>query len=427
MSEHERLTRTLELLVPPFEAEAEEWEDVLRRAERAAQVRRRRRGGRRPLAVAVAALGVVCGLVLADPFGGGERDGVLARALAAVGDGPALRVVSETQVGGTLIDSDSGQRTEVRARREVLFDPDRGIRTTVRLRGTVEEDYGAPTGKRLGYAEDAMQAFTRDYRDALRSGRANVLGEEEIDGAPVIWIRVPLGPKTPKARTPCRPYKFCQDVAISRESYEPLYVSISPPGLKPRVLDRILRIESLPAGTGDIPGKAARHTVGFTFLPSSHDIDRSGAARMLGGRLAWPGRRLAGLRLGRIDAVGIRTFVFTKRMRRPRYGPRERVIRLAFSTRGQIESGSPPKSWKPLLIVNQARRPSMALHLGLGSAPLGPVGASSATPHRYVPPPGWALLTGGGHQAIVLQRGQFISVLASRRDDLLPAVRALTR
>jgi hypothetical protein len=427
MSEHERLTRTLELLVPPFEAEAKEWEDVLRRAERDAPVRRRRRGGRRALVVALAALGVVCALVLADPFGGGEREGVLERALAAVGDGPVLRVVSETQVGGVLIELDSGRRTEIRARREVLFDPERGIRTTVRLRGTVLEDYGAPTGKRLGYAEEAMQAFTRDYREALRSGRANVLREEEIDGAPVYWIRVPLGPKTPKARTPCRPYKFCQDVAISRETYEPLYVSISPPGYKPRILDRILRIESLPAGTGDIPGKAARQPVGFTFLPRSYHIDRSRAARMLGGRLAWQGRRLAGLRLGRIDAVGIRTFVFTKRMRRPRYGPRERVIRLALSTRGQIESGTPAKSWRPLLVVNQARRPSLALHFDLGFGPVVPAAASPAAPHGYAPPPGWVLLTSGGHRAILRHRGLFISVLASSSDNVLLAVRALTR
>src|SRR5215204_96654 len=346
MSEPDRLSRTLEALVPPFDARPDEWEDVLRRAGADRPIRRHPRQRRRVLAVALATLAAVCGVLLVDPFGGGENEGVLDRALAAVGDGPVLRVVSETQIGGTLIELDGGRRTEIRATREVLFDPSRGIRTTVRLRGVILEEYGAPTGKRLGYAGEAMQAFTRDYREALRSGRANVLGEEVVGGTPVYWIRVPLGPKTPKARTPCRPYKFCQDVAISRETYEPVYLSITPPGYKPRVLDRILMIESLPAGTADIPGRATQ-PLGFTFLPRSYDIDRPTAVRMLGKRLAWPRRRIAGLRLGRIDAVGIRTFIFGKEMRRPRYGPHERVIRFTFSTPSQIRSGRPEKSWQP--------------------------------------------------------------------------------
>jgi hypothetical protein len=225
MSENDALSRTLEVLAPPVETEPDGWDDVLRRAQPPARPR-----GRRALAVALATLGAVCAAVLVDPFGGGDRDGVLDRALAAVGDGPVLRVVSETEIGGTLVELDGGQRTEIRATREVLFDPERGMRWTVRLRGVVLEDYGARPGKRLGYAGDALQAFTRDYREALRSGRANVLTEEEVRGVPVYWIRVPLGPKNPRSRTPCRPYKFCQDVAISRDTYEPVYLSITPPG-----------------------------------------------------------------------------------------------------------------------------------------------------------------------------------------------------
>jgi hypothetical protein len=397
MSEHDELSRTLEVLVPPVDAEPDRWDDVLRRAHPPARRRRRR-----ALAVALATLGAVCAVLLADPFGGADRDGVLDRALAAVGDGPVLRVVSETEVGGTLVELDGGRRTEIRATREVLFDPERGMRWTVRLRGVVLQDYGVPPGKQLGYAGDALQAFTRDYREALRSGRANVLAEEELHGVPVYWIRVPLGPKTPKARTPCRPYKFCQDVAISRETYEPVYLSITPPGVKPRVLDRILKIESLPAGSGEIPGKAATPALGFDFLSRKRDIERSEAARMLGTELAWPGRGVAGLRLERIAAGGIRPYVFTREMRRPRYGPRERVIRLVFSGGGDR------------LVVAEARRPSLALNF-----------RSRFAPHGYAPPPGRVLLTGGGKQAIMRHRGLVISVQATRKDLVLKAVQAL--
>ena len=415
MTEHDQLSRTLDLLVPPADVEPDAWDEVLRRA--AVQPARRRRG-RRALAVALATVGAVCAAVLIDPFGGGDRGGVLDRALAAVGDGPVLRVVSETQIGGTLVELDGDRRTEIRATREVLFDPERGMRWTVRLRGVVLEDYGVRPGKRLGYAGEALQAFTRDYREALRSGRAHVLGEEEVDGNPVYWIRVPLGPKSPKSRTPCRPYRFCQDVAISRETYEPLYLSITPPGYRPRVLDRILTIESLPAGSGDIPGKATAILPGFRFLPQHHHIDRAEAERILGAELAWPGRGLAGLTLERIDAVGIRPYRFTKEMRRPRYGPRERVIRFVFSS-----------SRGDMLIVNQARRPSIALTLGPRSAPLRGLPSPSPAGYGYAPPPGWALLTGGGRakQAVLRHRGLVISVYAARKDLVLKAVQALRR
>jgi hypothetical protein len=405
MREQDQLSRTLDVLVPPLDAEPDGWDEVLRRATLQPP---RRRPRRRALAIALATLGALCAVVLIDPFGGGDRDGVLDRALAAVGDGPVIRVVSETQVGGTLVELDGERRTEIRATREVLYDPERGMRWTVRLRGVVLEDYGVRRGKALGYAGDALRAFTRDYREALRSGRAHVLREEDVEGNPVYWIRVPLGPKNPNARTPCRPYRFCQDVAISRETYEPLYLSITPPGYRPRILDRILTIDSLPAGSGEIPGKATNVLPGFRFLPRHHDIDRSEATRILGEELAWPGPRLAGLRLERIDAVGIRPYVFTKEMRRPRQGPRERVIRLVFS-RGRDR-----------LIVNQARRPRRALSMGRAPARL-------TTPRGYAPPPGWALLTGGGHQAILRRHGLVISVLATRKELVPKAGAALSR
>jgi hypothetical protein len=332
-----------------------------------------------------------------------------------VGDGPVLRVVSETEIGGTLVELDGGGRTEIRARREVLYDPERGLRRTVRLAGVVQEDYGLRAGRWLGRVGDAMQAFTRDYREALRSGRAHVVGEGEVRGTPVYWIRVPIGPRRPMPRNPCRPYRFCQDVAISRETYKPVYLSITPPGFRPRVLDRILSIESLPAGTGAIPGKASNVAPGFTDLRRTRDIDRATAARLLGREPAWPGRRLSGLPLEQIDAVGFRTFVFTREMRRPRYRPRERVVRHLFR-RGRTR-----------LLVSQARRLGFGLYFRPGFPRLGGLPAQLNTPHGYAPPRGWVLITGRGHEAILRHRGLFVSVLATRKADLLPAVRALRR
>ena len=93
MTEHDTLEATLEAAVPAFDDEHGDWDDVLARASRSKRPRRRRQ-----LAVpALAGAAVACALLLAEPFADDDV-GVLDRALAAVGDGPVLHLV--TQSGG---------------------------------------------------------------------------------------------------------------------------------------------------------------------------------------------------------------------------------------------------------------------------------------------------------------------------------------
>ena len=105
---------------------------MLRRA--AGESRGRRAGARAgwrwpPLATAVA----VCVALVVSPFGGDDA-GVVDRALAAIGDGPVLHVVTRSPgMGGTLVDLQSGERTQLRIEQETWFDPDRGFRATIRL------------------------------------------------------------------------------------------------------------------------------------------------------------------------------------------------------------------------------------------------------------------------------------------------------
>src|SRR5437762_59997 len=72
----------------------------------------RRRFLLRGVPASVVALAACLLIVLAWPFGGSGRSGVLDRALAALGHGPVLHVVREGGWGGTLVDLGSGARTE---------------------------------------------------------------------------------------------------------------------------------------------------------------------------------------------------------------------------------------------------------------------------------------------------------------------------
>ena len=229
MTERDPLGTALEDLVPPFEDDSADWNDVLRRADALAPgaTGRRPRHLRVLAFAALGALAAICAFALADPFAE-DQTGVLDRALAAVGDGPVLHVVTSLGPGGTLVDLESGERERVRTERESWFDPARGYRSITRLGSTQVEEYGAGVDQpiRLRSVDRAMQVFTRDYRDALRSGRARVLRDGEVAGTPVHWIRVTLARRAPRG-SPCGRH-LCQDVAISRETYEPVFVQYGP-------------------------------------------------------------------------------------------------------------------------------------------------------------------------------------------------------
>lgn len=421
MTERDSLGTTLDALVPPFRDAPDEWDDVLRRAGRRPGAPPGR-GRRRRLAVAaLAALVAVCAVVLALPSGDDE-DGVLDRALAAVGDGPVLHLVTRTGMGGTLVDLRTGDRTRLHVEREIWFDPARGFRMTERLGGTVTGEYAASIDQpvRFRLFDRHMQVFIRDYREALRSGRARVLREGSIDGTPVYWIRVELErPGFPAS--PCGGRRLCQDVAVSRETYAPVFVRFGPP--RGGFGERILKLESLPAGTGEIPGRVTTPTIpGFQPLPR-RSADRPLARRLLGRPLVWPGRRLAGLALARIEARGEREYLSNRPVPRPRLGSPNHVITLVFGDRGQIRSGLPPRTWRRLLVVNEARRPTYSLLWAPGQLRGRPTGV----PIEYLPPEGSALLTGGGRRALLRRRGLVIAVSGTSADLVSAAVRALSR
>ena len=282
--------------------------------------------------------------LVVDPFAE-DDSGVLDRALAAVGDGPVLHVVTRSTAGGTLVDLESGSRLRVQSSRTP---------GSIRLAASGRPSGSGglcsrSTGRRLGEpirlraAGRAMQTFTRDYRDALRDGRARIVREGSVAGTPVYWIRVELPRPAPRG-SPCG-RRACQDVAISRETYLPVFVHFGP--ARRGFGERIVELESLPAG----PVRSRERPC----LRSSRGSSRShaggqpavrgdcSARRSPGPGAACPASHLRGSR-----PVAERGFRFNGQMRRPRFEPPTHVISLVFGAAGRV------------LVVNQARRPTWA-------------------------------------------------------------------
>lgn len=406
MTDRDPLGDALETLEPPFADEPVDWDDVLRRAA-GESARAPRRRPRRLAFAAVATAVAACVALVVSPFGG-DRAGVVDRALAAIGDGPVLHVVTRSPgMGGTLVDLQSGERTQLRIEQETWFDPDRGFRATIRLGASVLEEYSAPVDRpvRMRFASRGMEVFSRDYRDALREGRARVLRKGDVAGTPVYWLRVVVD--SPAPPLPGCAGRACQDVAVSRETYEPVYLRFGPP--RRGFGQRVLELESLPAGSGDIPRRATSMTApGFVPLPR-RPVDRAGAGRLLRTPLAWPGRTVAGLPLTRMEAGGDREFLFTPSMRRPRYRAPNRVVTLVF--------GQPRR-----LVINEAHRATYSLLRG----PSVPGATPFGVPAGYVPPRGSAFVARGGRQAILRLGKLVIGVVGSRPDEVRAALRELS-
>jgi hypothetical protein len=414
MTDRDRLDAALDTLVDPFGDERVDWDDVLLRAGEQRQPTRRA-GRRRAAYVVIAAVVALTALLVVNPFAD-RRDGVLARALAAVGDGPVIHVVTRTPPEGTVVDLGSGQRRTVRLERELWYDPARGARSVVRFAGRVMFEQGVPPDRpvQLHSIARAAEVFTRDYRDALRSGRARVLGRGEVAGEPVFWIRVRLRAARPVA-FPC-PSGLCQDIAVSRSTYEPVVVRYGP---GQRFQERVMTLESLPAGSGTIPGPVGPRSIA-SFVPlQRRTVNRREARRLLGRHPVWPGREIAGLRLASIEKGGERPF----RSNRPgdmRFGKPNDVITMLFGSRDAIRANRPPRRWRRLVVVSQARRVSWSLFRSpvLARPSFAPIG-------EYVPREGEMLLTAGGRQALMRLRGLVVTVTGSSPTLTWAATRAL--
>jgi hypothetical protein len=298
--------RMLDRLVPSAEADGD-WERVLADAgRRSHQVRAFHLG------VPLLAAAVVAVVALAWPFEN-EPPTVLARALAAIGDGPVIHIVTRSDWGGSFVDLSTGEVTPRFAESEIWYDPDRGVHRVTRFGGRVTSDFLVPPGGVSAREVAEYTALLDRYRADLRSRKARVVARGSVNGRPVLWIRL-RGKWLPDV-SDGHYHLFAQEVAVDRDTFEPLYSRFTRDGRKgPMGTGHLfLKLETLPAGEGDFDvdqSVSPRHMT-YGGAEFGRDLRNSDLGRLFGGPAIWLGPRHKGKPL-----VESREFLFKHKERK---------------------------------------------------------------------------------------------------------------
>lgn len=284
----------LDQLIPLPEAEGD-WEQVLADAQREPSRHLFALG----LGLPVLAAAVVAIAVLAWPFQS-EPPTVLARALAAIGDGPVIHIVSRGDSGSDLVDLTTGEVTPLLAESEVWYDPKRGVHSVSRLGGRVTDDRLTPP--RMVSAQEAERyvSLINRYRSELRSGKARVIGRGKVNGRDVLWIR--LNGRWRADGHDGHYHLWAEEVAVDSASYEPVYARMTrdgrpPPG--PFGGQLFLKLETLSAGEGDFdpdPSRSRRTSI-YAGSELAREISRGALRRFFPEPAIWLGEAHKGKRL----------------------------------------------------------------------------------------------------------------------------------
>jgi len=363
---------------------------------------RRRWAGRAALAAAAVAALAAVGVTF--PFGGG-RPTILERARAAIGDGPVLHVVLRDEWGGELVDLRTGSPVRrLHGEREVWYDPSRGLHEVSRFNGAEQGDALYPPERLPRFLAKTYAGIADGYRRALESGKARILEQGVVDGIAVYWVRVDAEwlPDVADGKL----HEWAHDVAISRETFEPVYFRETRDGEPgPETGARVLKLETLAAGEGDFTARP-NALEGLGIMQGRGDeIGLAEVSDVLGRPALWLGRELAGLPLARVNRfeVGVRA---PGAKDWDRSTGVELVYGSLFDAPGAKEPS--PDFRHAYVSVIELPRYHPALIGGPGS---------------YRVPEGTALVN--GPHAYLRQDGLVISIGASSRELAIAAARAL--
>jgi hypothetical protein len=388
-----RLAHPLDTLVPPRPS-PDGWSMIVADAALA----RRRWLPRVAVALPIAAAAALA-LALAWPFGG-SSGGVLERALAAVDDGPVLHVVFREGWGGAVVDLQTGESRRLSGAREVWYDPERGIHTVSRLGGQAQGEALYPPGQ-VRFEDKTFAVLAIGYREALESGKARLLGPDELDGVPVYWIRVDAEWNEDVADG--KLHEWAHDVAVSRTTYEPVGTRETLDGKNsPDGPARIVSFETLPEGEGDFSAQPdPLNGMAIVCCGFGQTIALDQADDVLGRTPLWLGGQFAGLPLARVTKGDQRA-----KPRGATEWDRMATVDLFY---GLVTADGKPDLSQPHVRVQEAPR------------------AHPALVHGYVPPEGKALV--GGRGAIAHLDGLFVTIEAAigkdSADNAIAAARAL--
>lgn len=304
--------------------------DLLAIADAIASTQRKRRR-RLPITrfvVAAVVLVLAVAVALVSPWQG-RSSGFVERALAAIGDGQVIHVVSVgDQTGQDVVDLQSGRERLVSTQTEVWFDSARGLeRTVTSIDGRItDEELQTPQGawtqsgrvytcawiaahpveatkarvscnasgdngttprqipEPLPSLDPALAGFVGGYRDALANGTAQRDGSGSVDGRPVEWLRFEETDQPP-AGQPAQ--SIVERVAVDSQTLKPILVD--------RIIDgnqvgetRITLIETLSSQSVDFsrPTQAPPEPTA-TSVTSQSDVTPAQAATAFSGRLLW--------------------------------------------------------------------------------------------------------------------------------------------
>jgi hypothetical protein len=393
--------RTLDEMVPP-RPQPDRWAAIMAEADVDTGVARRRQ--RRWLIGAVPALGLVAAVVVvavAWPFGGGPGGSILERAAAAIGDGPVLHVVVRSGWGGTLINLESGKRSQLHGEEEMWFDPQRGIHQVSSFGGVPQGDALYPPG-RVSYLDKTLGVLATGYRRALEDGSARVIGKGIVDTEAVYWLRVDTQMLPDVADN--KLHEWAHDVAVSQSSFEPVATRETRDGaISPDGISTIEWIETLPKGGGNFTRMTPDRNGTATMRGGPGEkLTRAQANELLGGRAVWAGASVAGLELVAIS----------KEERVEGYDPQtktwaKRYFSVTLSYGALAMPGHSPSGSS----VQVSESPT--LDFGFQRGVIG-----------YSPPEGSVLIV-GGRIGLMQRNGVYIALEASDDDLLLATARAL--
>jgi hypothetical protein len=292
------LKSTLDRLVPEAAAEGD-WERVLADAQR-------RNHRRLALVLPGAAAAAIAVIALAWPTTS-RSPTVLDFALAAVGDGPVIHVVTRSDFGTSIVNLRTGKVTQQFAEFELWYDPDRGVHTVTRVGGRVTSDGTVPK-EAVGRSIEQYRGLLNRYRDELASGRAKVVAKGKVNGRPVIWIRI-RGQWL--SDTDGYYHLFAQEVAVDRDNYEPVYSRYTRDGHSPSGGggELFLKLETLPAGAGTFAPAKGRAI--YAGTEAARSLSRRELGSIFGSPAPWLGPEYRGKKL-----VEIRRLLFKHKARK---------------------------------------------------------------------------------------------------------------
>jgi hypothetical protein len=175
----------------------------------------RRRVAVRGAIVSAAAAGVMIA-VLAWPES--QSGGVIGRALAAVGDGRVMYIVTEIPSRNSFLDLKTGHRRVQFLREEVWVDRQvYHLHVVISIGGRVIGDLLLPEDAKRGAGHTstdnpAFVALWTGYRAALRNGSVTLVGPGTVRGRPVYWLAFKAADK----RQPST------EVAVDAHTYKPI-------------------------------------------------------------------------------------------------------------------------------------------------------------------------------------------------------------